>query len=319
MKTRLVVLGMALGLVGGAVLAQEGPPGFGALAQYRFGTGARALGLGSAFTAVATGAEGLYWNPAGLAWATLNVGGMYTEPFAGLGGGTLDYRIQYLGAVGTVREIGLGGGWFSARVGGIPSTEEGGTFDYDASVFLAGGALRIPAGDAATVAVGLTAKLYRERMLEGRAQGMGFDAGVVVDLGTLRLAYCSQDVGGTRYQWRGTGQEPEVNIPWLHRIGAAASWLEGSILTTADAVLESGASPSFRLGVEWTLLDTLALRGGVRLEPVPTQGYRPVFTAGLGVAWSAFALDAAYLRSPVATVEGGLSTDTFVFSVGLRF
>lgn len=169
------------------------------------------------------------------------------------------------------------------------------------------------------MAVGLTAKLYRERMLEGRAQGMGFDAGAIVDFGTFRVAYCSQDVGGTRYQWRGTGQEPEMHIPWLHRLGLAALWLDSSLLTTAEAVLESGDSPSFRLGVEWTLFDTLALRGGVRLDSVPTQGYRPVFTAGLGVAWSAFALDAAYLRSPVATVGGGLSTDTFVFSVGLRF
>lgn len=319
MKTCLVVLGTALGLVGGAVLAQEGPPGFGALAQYRFGTGARALGLGSAFTAVAHGPEGLYWNPAGLAWATLGVGGMYSNPFAGLGSGALDYRVQYLGAVGTVREVGLGAGWFNAHVGGIPSTEEGGTFDYDSSVFLAGGALRIPAGETAAVAVGLTAKLYRERMLEGRAQGVGFDAGLIVDLGTLRLAYCSQDLGGTRYQWRGTGQEPEMHIPWLHRVGVAAVWLEGSLLTTADAVLESGASPSLRLGVEWTLFDALALRGGVRLELVPNLGYRPIPTLGLGVVWNAFLLDATYLRNPLASLEGGLSTDTFVFSVELRF
>lgn len=316
----VLMLWMALGICTGLALGQESPPGFGAAAQYRFGVGARALSLGGAYTAVAADAEGLYWNPAGLVWAPLSVGGMYSNPFAGLGSGALDIRYQYLGVVGTARGLGLGGGWFNSHVGGIPLTEDGGTFDYNSSIFLVGGAAQVPLGDKVRAAVGLTGKLYQETMLEGRAQGVGLDAGVLVDFGAVRVAYCSQDVGGTRYRWQGTGQEPEVHVPWVHRVGAAAFWLEGALLTTAEAVLGTDAQPVLRVGAEWTLLGAFALRAGVRLQPIPHAGHRPFLSAGFGVAWSAFVLDAAYLRNPIATPDvGSLSTDTVIFSVGLRF
>jgi len=319
-KAVAVMIGVVLGLAG-AALAQEPPPGFGAVAQYRFGTGARALGLGGAFTATAEGPEGLYWNPAGLVGSALSAGGMYTEPFSGVGGGALDYRVQYLGVVGTWRGLGLGGGWFNVHVGGIPYTDEGGTFSYDSSVFLGGLAVQRELADVGKVAVGFTAKLYREQMLQGRAQGVGFDLGVIADFGLVRIGYCSQDVGGTRYRWQGTGQEPQMEVPWVHRIAVAGRWLDGALATSGEAVLEPPAAPTLRLGIEWVPLEILALRVGVRLENFPGAGYRPVWSAGVGVSWGMLLLDAAYLRNPIVGLSGGgdLPTDTFVFSVGIEF
>ncbi len=62
------------------------------------GFGARALAMGSAYTAIANDFSAIYWNPAGL--ATIPVGGMFAE---GLGN-TLTNNITYLGASNNVTD-----------------------------------------------------------------------------------------------------------------------------------------------------------------------------------------------------------------------
>jgi hypothetical protein len=295
-------------------MAQQSPPGFGAFAQYRAGLGARALALAGAFTAVAQGPEGIYWNPAGLAWSESAVGGMYTEPFAGSGVEGIKY--QFLGATASVDDYGFGIGWMDYSVSGISETGEegqGGSFDYDSSVYLGGLSVKEPLGDSATLALGATFKLYRERMLEGGGQGTGFDLGLIVDFGSWRVGYCSQDFGGTRYRWHGTGQQPLVEVPWLHRFGVAVSWFDGSLLTSGDVMLEAATPPEFRLGAEWTPVEGLALRGGLRLESLMTGGYELGFAAGFGVAWEWFTLDATYMHT------GQINSDTYILSLGVVF
>jgi len=314
-----LVLIMMIAL-GPFLMAQEVPQGFGGFAQYGVGVGAQALGMGSAFTAIAGGPEAVYWNPAALSEVgAIQAGGMYTAPFAQAveGGG---YSVQYVGLAAPVDGLGLGAGWFNVRVEDIPITD-GDTFDYDASVFIGGAAISEDLEDIGRLYVGATAKLYREQMLNGSAQGLGWDLGALLVMDNFRLGYCSQDVQGTRYRWQGTGQEPLVEIPWVHRIGLAVTWLEGTVLTAADVLLGLGDRPAFRLGATWAPVEAFALRGGVRLEPQPGESsYRPIWTAGLGVTWESLQLDVAYIRSPIATFgEGTLTTDTYVFSLVVSF
>lgn len=297
-------------------LAQGVPPGVNAAAQSRFGVGALPLSMGSAFTALPGGALSVYWNPAYLAAASPAITGMYTEPF----GGSLNYRIQFLALGGHYREFGFGVGWFNSHVGGIPYTEENTTFDYDSSIYYLSGALRLTderlKGD---FFVGVSAKLYRDAMLQGSAQGLGWDLGLALALGDLRLAYCGQDVGNTRYRWHGTGQEPLVIIPWIHRFGVAYSLLQGKVTLTGDLYLDRSSTLPFqgRFGGEYTLGEWLKIRAGVRLDPQGDR-YHPVLTLGLGIGpWKGFSLDYAYLHNPLPA--SGISTDTHVFSVSIRF
>lgn len=298
-------------------IGQENPPGFGGQAQYRLGVGARALALAGAFTAVAEGPESVYWNPAAASWAQRGFGGMHTQPFAGLAG-DLGIYVNYLGVVSSYGVWGLAGGWFNTHVSGIPYAEGDviGTFDYDSSVFLFGGGLR-QEFEFGAVAAGLTLKLYRETMLQGYAQGLGLDLGVIVDLGGVRVGYCSQDIGGTRYQWQGTGQRPVVEVPWVHRLGVAARWWEGLVLTVAEAEFVLGNVPDLKMGLEWAPVSWFFLRGGVRLTSVPNRGYQPVWSLGLGVSWGAFSMDVAYLHNPLSGLA--LPAATYVFSLNVRF
>lgn len=292
---------------------QRYPPGVDAASQLRFGIGARALGMGSAFTAVAQGPEAVYWNPAFLTESRLSVGGMYTEPF-----GELGYRVQFAGLVGSHGNFGYGVGWFNSHVSDIPLTGDGGSFDYDSSVFFLSLALEEDKGGF-SIAVGGSLKVYREAMLEGRALGFGFDIGVLVDIGEVNLSYCSQDVGMTRYRWTGTGQEPMVFVPWIHRFGVSVSLFGGLALGSFDLVWEPGELVPLlpRLGIEVSPVEWVSVRGGVRLDPFGEE-YHPVFTTGLGVRpLEGFSLDYAFLVNPLPV--SSISTSTHVFSVEFEF
>jgi len=299
--------------IGVTSCAQEAPVGWSAVAQFRSGIGARALAMGSAYTALAEGPTAVFWNAAGLPVAELGVEGMHVEPL-GVGFG---YRLQFLGAAGRfMQHLGWGLGWLNAHVGGIPNTETGGMFDYDSSVFFGG--LGVEESISSVIfRVGLMAKIYREQMLEGQAHGVGWDLGVTAVLDNWSIAYCGQDVGSTRYRWHGTGQEPLVVVPWVHRVGVAAHWLDNMLITTADVVIENNTSPSFRLGIEWNLLDVLAVRGGLRVEPLQSD-YRFVWTLGLGIGpWKGFVIDYGFLENPLPAA--GVSPNTHVFSVDFAF
>jgi hypothetical protein len=64
----LAVTALVSSIVGETALAVDSSSNHNA-PYLRVGAGARALGMGSAFTGVANDATAAYWNPAGLTWA----------------------------------------------------------------------------------------------------------------------------------------------------------------------------------------------------------------------------------------------------------
>lgn len=321
MGKQIAVLLMGVALCGWVAHPAEVPPGFGAAAQFRLGVGARPLALGGAFVAASEGLEALYWNPAGLPSGTGSVGAMQLYPFAGGFGPDSGPQVQYIGASLSVRALGLGAGWFNVRVNDIPYVADDDIlqyFNYDSSLLLFGGAVQVAVTERVVLRVGAAAKLYRESMLDASARGTGWDLGLLVDFGRFSLGYTSWDVLGTRYRWRGTGQEPEVEVPWLHQVGGAVRWSEHGLLATADLALGSGRPPGLRTGIEWLLVETFALRAGVRVEPTSGGGLHPVVSLGFGIGWELFVLDGAYITSPLPASDT-LSTATYVLTLKLRF
>ncbi|MCH9007654.1 hypothetical protein IIA29_06555, partial [candidate division KSB1 bacterium] len=66
MRTRLIIILLMLTCVWGGTLRAQGDAGQ-AGEFLRWGIGAKALGIGRAFTSIADDASALYWNPAGMA------------------------------------------------------------------------------------------------------------------------------------------------------------------------------------------------------------------------------------------------------------
>ena len=285
-------------VAGGLTLAgtaQAVPPGFDAGSLARVGTGPRALAMGGAVVAVAGGPSAVYWNPAGLAdMDVFQAEGTYLDVFAA------GIHVQYVGAAGypllrgerpAVRLGGhrlvVGANWLSVRVADIPLWEEDGTqglFDVWSHTVLLAVAWRL--SDVPYVALGLTGKAYRDRILEGSSFGLGFDVGLqwrttIAEL-PVALGVTAVDLGGTRVQWYGTTGNPVNYVPWLMRAGVAVSlWEERiSVAASYEWAVDRPRFERVRLGAEaW--LEWLSLRAGWNRLLVDEGGR---WSAGFGVA-----------------------------------
>ncbi|MCK5245643.1 hypothetical protein KAR02_01990, partial [Candidatus Bipolaricaulota bacterium] len=122
---RVMVVSLALVMVLSAVAFADG---IGAFSAFKNGIGARALAMGGAFVAVANDATAMLWNPAGLAQLEdTRLSAMSTDLY-GLG-----ITHQFVGAVTTFANLGIGLGWERASVDGQIVDDEGelgGTFTW---------------------------------------------------------------------------------------------------------------------------------------------------------------------------------------------
>jgi len=298
------------------------PPGMGAASYARRGIDARPLAMGGAFVAIAEGSAAAYYNPAGLAdLSEIVVGGMHTEPYGAGFGATF----QYLNASGAlppqtgswISKLGLGFTWLGFTVSDIPMWEEegpGGVFTATSSIYLASAGFVLP--NLEGWSFGLSAKVYRERILEGRSQGLGFDLAVkgsffVADL-PIMVGLNAMDMGQTVIQWHGTAGEPENYVPWVNKIGVSVPLYEERVRLACDfdwAVGRPAREQVVHVGVEGRPIEQLFVRGGWSSN-LEGDG---AFSGGLGIRlFGRFSVDYAYLMAKALGASHLISAQ-FVF------
>jgi len=239
----------------------------------KFGIGARAMGMGNSFVAVADDATAVYWNPAGLARIEENQVFMsYAERF---GAGVQD---QCLGVALKWRErINVGFAMARASVGDIKHTTEGvvdgngrpivdGTFD-DAEVgllFAAG--VRVHE----IFSVGLTAKYMIHDLADKTATGLGLDIGWLLrPLETLTFGLNAQGINRTRMKWSTSGSHYD-RIPANFKFGGALDLMDSKMKVSADVNLPDFGSVGMNSGVEYRLTDYFVMRGGMERAELAT-------------------------------------------------
>ncbi len=177
---------LLLALVAGAARAEE-PFGESYL---RVGVGARALGMGGAFVAVADDATAAYWNPAGISRvADVSIAFMAT------GGYAFQREHLYAGGVKTLSDLSVGLSWvhmgwdgFERRVDGTETAPE--SFDVSGDAILVSVARRY-----GLIAVGATGKILERTIAKQSETGAGLDAGAMVHVGALAtLGFALQDI-----------------------------------------------------------------------------------------------------------------------------
>lgn len=303
-------------LVAGAVsvcaLSQDVPAGFGAASFARIGIDARPLAMGGTGVAINTGMPIPYYNPARLATAgPFAAGGMYSEPY----GQDLGISFQSLSALGrfaiqtgSSSGIGVALTWIQMKIDDIPVWDEDtpgevSLFTATSSLYLWSAALSVDPD----VAVGVTAKVYRERILEGRGSGIGFDIGALATLEVegipLSVGVNAMDLGRTNVRWQGTTGEPDNFVPWVNKLGVSAGLFEGIALVALDfdwAVGRPAREQKVHLGVEANPIGPFFIRAGWSGD---LEGSDSNLSAGLGVEFfDSFRLDYAYV--PARAVFG---------------
>ena len=278
---RVMVLSLSLIMVLSAVALADG---IGAFDAFKSGIGARALAMGGAFVAVANDATAVVWNPAGLAQLNdTRLAGMSTDLY-GMG-----ITHQYVGAVTTFANLGIGLGWERVAIDSQVVDGAGGlgaAFTWVEQAII--GSLATNVLDIAMA--GANVKYYlADSGLGDSASGFGFDVGLLIGLGDMFVIGVNAcDLGGSTVEWDG-GTTDVIN--GLYTVGLAMKLADDKLILAAD--VDFGADlGNTHVGVEFSVIDELALRGGVVLTDDFQDYY---FTVGAGINVAGLYVDAAYI------------------------
>jgi len=245
----------------------------------RIGVGARALGMGGAFVALADDPTALYWNPAGLvSLESGELASMYTNQF-GLGA-----HFSFL-AFGQPwnEQSGWAIGILNLSLGQIPITgldENGrpivtGYMGYsDTALFLA------YAQSLFRSSIGVTIKGIHQTLGEENGLGLGIDFGAMTpfikpfSLGmVLRTAFVNWSTGEKAF------------LPVQLILGTAYRPFP-NVTLALDTGLQTGRRIEFHVGVEYRLFSPVAIRFGL------DRGH---LTVGAGIAMTNIRIDYALM------------------------
>ncbi len=273
------------------------------------GVGARALGMGYAYSAAVNDVTSGYWNPAGLMGirGDLQVGAMHSEYFAGIA------KYDYIGIgkrIDTTSAISFSVIRFG--VDNIPNTtdliDNNGNLDYDRittftaadHAFLISYArkLKIPG-----LRVGANAKIiYRKVGPFAKAWGFGLDAGAQYDKGSWRLSAMARDVTSTFNAWSYTLDQRTLDV----------------FAQTGNEIPTNGVEvtlPRLVLGVarEVKITGKLGLIASLDLENTFDGKRNTVLATDLWSADPRFGLELGY--AGVVFVRGGVNNMQYVTEI----
>jgi hypothetical protein len=241
--------------------------------------------MGGAFVAVADDATAVCWNPAGLAQlGDTRLAGMSTDLY-GLG-----ITHQYVGAVTSFANLGIGLGWERASIAGQVVDGSGGlgaSFTWTEQAIV--GSLATNVMDIAMA--GANVKYYlADSGLGDSASGFGFDLGLLVSLGDMFvIGVNAMDLAGSSIEWDGGATDV---VSGVYKAGLAMKLADDMLILAADVDFDGSSLGDTHVGVEFNVIDELALRGGVVLTDNFQDYY---FTVGAGINVAGLYVDAAYI------------------------
>jgi long-subunit fatty acid transport protein len=268
-------------------LVSAGEPGSSGFTFLRLGNGARAGGMGEAFTAVADDATSIYWNPAGMAAVEeveLNL--THNEWL-------MDIRFEQATVVnemwGGAAGLSFTGLYYGSldRYGEYPSLTPDGTFSpYDLALSFGYARDIIP-----NVALGAAFKIIYSKIDFESATGYAFDIGVThkSKIEGLVLAASMLNLGP-----QAKFVEEKFYPPFQLRVGAAYELitepLRGGLVFASDVVFPNDNDAKVHFGIEYAYQQLLMLRFGYK-SGYDVQGA----TMGAGIAWNSLRFDYAYM------------------------
>ncbi|UCE05514.1 MAG: PorV/PorQ family protein, partial [bacterium] len=259
--------------------------------------GARPLGLGETFVAIADDGNAAYWNPAGLqTLKRLVFNSMYTNLYNIQG-----LRNIYLSQMFPITQrYAIGASWFYF---GFNDDE----FDfYRHKIHISFGARTYK-----NLYIGANLKYLNtgaklDEFSMGKANGFGYDFGALYslplkDIGFLKrinLGMMIHDIGGTAVAYSRTNNS-ETILPQNIRFGLSFYFKEMISLkwfSLRDALLAFDFDDRFHVGTEAWLLDILGLRAGLQKDFHTDE--RMIYSFGLSLRFKNLQSNYAYVTPP---------------------
>ena len=256
------------------------------LSFLKIGAGARAVGMGEAFTAIASDPSAAYWNPAGLAQiSSANL--MFTH-----NKWLQDINNEFAAVNFHIGKNAFGVSLISNNVDGIerrvgPTIDPLGEVSAHGVMFGVSYARHLQDN----FAMGVTAKFLYEKIYVEESSGFAFDLGVIYHspVKGLRAGLALQNFG-----YMTELKEESSKLPQTARIGIAYlapfQLLQGEVTLAADVVQIFESTSHLNLGMEYNFRSLFALRFGYQ------TGYDDKgIHAGFGVELGRYQLNYAYV------------------------
>ena len=270
------------------------------------GSGARALGLGGAFTAVANDATSTIWNPAGLPAVKDLTITLASAPMSH------DRRHSFIGLVKKVGRGGLGLSVINAGVDGIDGYDRRGnrtgSFNQTSNAFALSYGHHL-----GVVALGASGRMYMDSFGD-HSSTSGFAGADIGLLGgnkarTFNFGVAARNLGG---------MIGDNEVPIIIAGGLAYRVLHKHVATFSvdvqHQVIELPESAtSLHLGTEYLIANTFAIRGGSKLTADRTQ-----FFVGFGASVGGLQLDYA-LKAVESSVYDDIDSGTHFVSLSYSY
>ncbi len=218
----------------------------------RSGVGARPLGMGGAYTAIAEGPEATYYNPAGLGFELkLGVSLSYKSM-------SLDRHLGHVAISFPIKnEAAMAASWVNAGVGNVvgrgSSQQITGDIKNNQNAF----ALSFAKALNNTISFGGTIRYLQEKFDNLDAFTVGVDLGAKARLRKVILLGASLQNLGSRLRWDSLkywndgGSSYEQSFPPVFRFGLAGELYSGRLIPAVDFEKSGSMAVRFRTGAEY--------------------------------------------------------------------
>jgi opacity protein-like surface antigen len=300
------------------------------------GVGARTIGMGGAYTAVANDLSAIYWNPAGLALLRTNEASFNHVNWIA------DVKFDVAAAAMIIDGVGTLGASFTTLNAGEMEVTTTGEPEGTGERFNAGATmLNISYARSLTdmFSIGFNVKYLREYIWNDQAQGVALDIGTFYTAPVFNGLHIGASMSNFGAKMRMEGRDElllvhtgadnknivnaryeldSYELPLLFRVGLATDLFNGenNRLTVAmDAIHPNDNTEYVNSGIEYSWANIVSLRGG--WKSAFERGGEQGLTLGAGIAYE--------LSSPVefmidyAYQDFGRLKEIHYFSFGLKF
>jgi len=267
--------------------------------------GAKAAGMGGAYTAVSNGANSTFWNPAGLT----NI--KNSEVILGYFSWYQDIKMNHVSYAHTMNEkTTLAASINYLGYGHIDGRDINGVTTGEISAYDFAGGISMGYRIQPDLSLGITAKFINQHLDDLNGSTFAFDLGGRYKVGKFNLAAVITTLG-PKMQF----DNVEENIPSSFRMGVSVSPFNENLMTAIEFEKRIHGGNVIRHGLEYVYAEQYSVRGGYNYYPESDdRSFGKGFSVGAGYKYNQFEVDYAYTPS-----EHYSSEDLHRFSIIFKF
>jgi hypothetical protein len=317
MKKGIFII-LAIGLVFNISIAMAETGNAGYAGDFlRFGLGARPLGMGGAFAAIAEGCEAAYYNPAGLGFSTGHEVGFVYQSL------TLDRKIGSVAAVIPVRnEAVIGVSWLYSSVGNVPIRDSDRNYLGDMANNNNSFGLSFSKKPIDQLSVGATLHYLQSKNQSMSAFTIGVDMGGLYNYQDIAaVGLCVSNLGSSYNwdDWAGQGKKYKDKFPVQVRAGVAGFLFDKKLVADCDIIKDEKLNLKFHAGAEYWLTKKVSVPSegdeeGENEGPRTVVADKRFFGARIGYSEGSFTFGGSLIL-PISPVTGGFD---YAYMTGKR-